>query len=83
MSRVLKQKISNKIVIGKSIIDEANLKKDIEIVIQKGAIFILPSVKEDGWKLLESVGEDAVEGTLDNPSEKHNDYLYGVKNDFC
>jgi len=32
---------------------------------------------ETGWKLLEKLGENASEGKLENPSERHNEYLYG------
>ncbi len=79
MSRILKQRISNRIVLGKSVIDEANIGQDVEVIIQEGAIFILPAVKRKGWELLKTFGEDAVEGVLDNPSEKHNQYLYGER----
>ncbi|MEQ8186413.1 MAG: hypothetical protein ABRQ39_00460 [Candidatus Eremiobacterota bacterium] len=79
MSRILKQKINNRLVLGKSIINEADIGEEVELVIQKGAIFILPSVRLEGWELLKKFGEDAVEGILDNPSENHNQYLYGEK----
>jgi hypothetical protein len=79
MSRILRQKINNRLVLGKSIINEANIGEDVEVVIQEGAIFILPSVKLEGWELLKTFGEDAVEGILTNPSENHNQYLYGEK----
>lgn len=75
MSRILKQKINNRLVLGKSIINEANIGEDVEVIIQEGAIFILPSVKLKGWELLKKLGEDAVEGILNNPSENHDQYL--------
>lgn len=79
MGTVLKQKISNRIVLGKALINEANIGKNVEVIVQDGAIFILPAVRPKGWELLKTLGEDAVNGVLENPSEKHNDYLYGVK----
>lgn len=79
MGRILRQKINNRLVLGKSIINEANIGEDVEVIIQEGAIFILPSVKLKGWELLKKLGEDAVEGILNNPSENHDQYLYGEK----
>jgi antitoxin component of MazEF toxin-antitoxin module len=76
---VLRQKINNRLVLGKSVISEANIGEDIDVIIQDGAIFILPSVKSEVWDLLKKLGEDAVEGVLNDPSENHNQYLYGEK----
>lgn len=71
--------VSNRIVLGKSIIAEAGLGEEIEILVQEGAIFILPAVKPDGWKALEALGKDATKGVLESPSEHHNHYLYGAR----
>lgn len=79
MTRLIKQNVSNRIVLGKSIIDQAGLGAEIEILVQEGAILILPSVKPKGWEVWETLGKDATEGILDNPSERHNHYLYGEK----
>ncbi len=79
MEKTIKQKVSRRIVLGKSLIEQAGLGEEIEIIVREGAILILPVVKSTGWKLLESLGEDAVEGILENPSENHDHYLYGVK----
>ncbi len=79
MSTVLRQKISNRIVLGKALINEANIGRDVEVIVQEGAIFILPAIKPKEWELLKKLGEDAGDGVLKNPSERHNEYLYGVK----
>lgn len=79
MGTVLKQKISNRIVLGKALINEANIGKNVEVIVQEGAIFILPAVKPKGWELLKTLGEDAGVGVLENPSERHDDYLYGAR----
>lgn len=79
MSRVLKQRITEQIVLNKSMMDEANMGDEVEVIIQEGAIFILPVVKEEVWGLLKSLGENAVEGILENPSENHNQYIYGER----
>lgn len=68
-----------RLVLGKSILAEAGLGEEIEIIVQEQAILILPAVKRDGWRVLESLGKDAAEGKLENPSERHNHYLYGKK----
>ena len=79
MTKLIKQKVSNRIVLGKSIINQAGLGAEIEILVQEGAILILPSVKPKGWEVWESLGKDVAEGILDNPSERHNHYLHGEK----
>lgn len=79
MEKIIKQKVSKRIVLGKSLIDQAGLGEDVEIIVQQGVILILPAVKSNGWRLLKSLGEDAVDGILENPSENHDSYLYGVK----
>lgn len=79
MSRVLKQRITEQIVLNKSMMDEANMGDEVEVIIQEGAIFILPVVKEEVWGLLKSLGENAVEGILKDPSENHNQYIYGER----
>jgi hypothetical protein len=76
MTKIIRQNVSDRIVLGKSIINQAGLGKEVEILVQDGAIFILPSVKTKGWQVWEKLGSDAVEGALDNPSEKHNHYVY-------
>ena len=75
MTKLIKQKVSNRIVLGKSIINQAGLGAEVEIIVQNGAILILPSVKSKGWEVWADMGKDAVEGVLDNPSERHNHYL--------
>ena len=52
------------------------------MLVQEGAIFILSSVKPQGWEVLETMGNGATEGVLKNPSEKHDHYLYGEKSWF-
>ena len=79
MEKIIKQKITKRIVLGKSLIEQAGLGEEIEIIVQEGAILILPEVKSNGWKVLESLGSDAVEGVLKDPSERHDHYLYGAK----
>lgn len=79
MNRIIKQKATKRIVLGKTLIEQAGLRDEIELIVQEGAIHILSAVKPKGWKILESLGDDAVEGVLDNPSENHNNYLYGAK----
>lgn len=79
MNKIIKQKRSKRIVLGQAILEKARLGKEIEILVQEGAIFILPAVKSKGWKVLESLGKNATAGTLKNPSEHHDDYLYGAK----
>ena len=79
MTRLIKQNVSIRIVLGRSIIDQAGLGAEIEILVQEGAIIILPSVKSKGWEVLETMGKDATEGVLKNPSEKHDYYLYGER----
>jgi len=79
MEKIIKQKVSKRIVLGKSLIEQAGLGEEVEIIVQEGAILILPRVKSNGWKVLESLGRDAVEGVLEDPSERHDHYLYGAK----
>ncbi len=79
MSRLIKRRVPNSLVLGKSLVQQAELGDEVEIIIQKGAIFILPPVKSSGWKIWQSMGEDAEEGILHNPSESHDQYLYGAK----
>ena len=76
MSTVLKQKITDRIVIGKSILTEASVGKNVEIYVQNGSIVILPAAKKRGWNVLNDLGKDAPKGKLRNPSEKHDQYLY-------
>ena len=80
MTKLIKQKVSNRIVLGKSIINQAGLGAEVEILIQNGAILILSSVKSKGWEIWAAIGNDAGEGVLDNPSERHDHYIYGEKN---
>ncbi len=80
MTKLIKQKVSNRIVLGKSIINQAGLGAEVEIIIQNGVILILPSDKSKGWEVWEAMGKDAVEDVLENPSERHDHYLYGEKN---
>lgn len=79
MSTVFKQRISKRIVLGKSILDEAQLGQRIEIFVQSGSIIILPAARRRGWEVLGELGKDAKKGALKNPSERHNDYLYGKR----
>ena len=76
MSIVLKQKITDRIVLGKTILAEASIGKNVEIYVQNGSIVILPAAKKRGWNVLGELGKDATRGKLRNPSEKHNEYLY-------
>lgn len=78
MNKIIKRKASKRLILGKSLLGQAGIGEEIEIIIQQGAIFILPAVKPEGWKILESLGEDAAEGVLENPSEQHDHYLYGA-----
>lgn len=79
MNKTIKRKVSKRIVLGKSLLDQAGIGEEIEIIIQEGVILILPAVKSKGWEILESLGEDATEGVLENPSEQHDNYIYGGK----
>lgn len=79
MNNIIKQNVSDRIVLGKSIINQAGLGSEIEIIIQEGIILILPSIKPKGWKVWRTLGEDAREGVLKNPSENHDQYLYGAE----
>ncbi len=81
MSKTIKRKAAKRIVLGRSLLDEAGLGEDIEILVQEGAIFICSAVKPQGWKAWESLGKDAVEGKIANPSERHDHILYGEKGD--
>ncbi|HKJ82177.1 MAG TPA: hypothetical protein VJ954_09145 [Ignavibacteriaceae bacterium] len=77
MNSTIRKKISEGIVLESSILSQAGMQNEIDIEIQEGAIFILPVVKEEDWKVLASIGNDAVEGNLKNPSKNHDRYLYG------
>lgn len=77
MKKIQKQNAAKQIVLGKAVLSEAKLGKNVEIIVQNGAIVILPAVKKRAWQVLEKLGEDAVEGTLHEPSSKHDSYLYG------
>lgn len=79
MNYTLRKKISKRIVIGEPIISDANLGKDVEIIVQNNSIIILPAVDEEGWEILKNLGKNAVEGKLENPSVNHDKYLYGVE----
>jgi len=81
MTRVKKQNVSSRIVLGRSIINQAGLGSEVEIIVQEGAILILPSVKSKGWEVWKTLGDNATEGKLVNPSERHDHYLYGDKVD--
>jgi hypothetical protein len=74
-----KQNVKRQIVLGRTLLNEAKLGKNMEITIQDGAILILPEVKKKGWQLLAKLGEDASEGMLEEPARRHDDYLYGKK----
>ena len=77
MNSTIRKKIADGIVLESSLLNQAGMQNEIDIEIQEGAIFILPVVKESDWKILASLGSDAVEGKLENPSENHDRYLYG------
>lgn len=77
MKKIQKQNAAKQIVLGKSVLNEANLGKNVEIIVQNGAIVILPAVKKRAWRVLERLGEDAASGVLDQPSSNHDAYLYG------
>ena len=79
MRNVIRQKVSDQVVIDKSLIQQAGLGEEIDIIVQDRAIFILPLVKPHGWKIFKSIGENATKGVLQNPSENHDDYLYKRK----
>ena len=80
MSRTLEQTISNRLVLGKSILTEANLGEKVEIRIQNRSIMILPTIEKKGWNILKELGENAAEGKLENPSVNHDKYIYGAGN---
>ena len=77
MRKIHKQNVTKQIVLGKSILNEAKLGKNVEIIVQNGAILILPVARKKGWQALERLGNEAAEGILENPSEQHDLYLYG------
>lgn len=77
MKKIQKQNAAKQIVLGKSVLDEAKLGKSVEIIVQSGAIVILPAIKKKAWRVLERLGEDAASGILDEPSRNHDAYLYG------
>jgi len=52
MSHLLRQRVSNTIVISKAIPEEASVGENVGFVVQWGAISILPSVKKKGGKFL-------------------------------
>lgn len=79
MRKIHKQNVTKQIVLGKSVLNEARLGKNVEIIVRNGAILILPTAKKKGWQLLEKLGTDAAEGILDDPSQKHDLYLYGKR----
>lgn len=77
MRKIHKQNVTKQIVLGKSVLSEAGLGKNVEIIVQNGAILILPAARKKGWQVLEKLGRDAADGILENPSQKHDVYLYG------
>lgn len=77
MRKIHKQNVTKQIVLSKTLLSEAGLGKNVEIIVQNGAILILPAVKKKGWQVLEKLGKDATEGNWENPSQKHDLYLYG------
>ena len=77
MSNTVRKKISENVILDKSILNQAGIRNEIDIVVQDGAILILPVVKENAWKVLRSFGEDATAGSLENPSLNHDRYIYG------
>jgi hypothetical protein len=77
MRKIRKQNVTKQIILSKALLSEAGLGKNVEIIVQDGAILVLPAVKKGGWQLLEKLGKDAAEGTLDQPSQQHDLYLYG------
>ncbi len=79
MRKIHKQNVTKQIILSKALLSEAGLGRNVEIIVQDGAIFVLPAVKKRGWQLLEKFGRDAIEGTLDRPSQKHDSYLYGKR----
>jgi hypothetical protein len=79
MRKIRKQNVTKQIVLSKALLSEAGLGRNVEIIVQDGAIFVLPAVKKRGWQLLEKLGQEAVEGKLDQPSRKHDSYLYGKR----
>ena len=50
MTKLFKQKISNRIVLGKSIIDQAGLGAEVEILVQEGAVLILHRLSQKDGK---------------------------------
>lgn len=77
MNSIIRKKISNGVVIENSLLNEAGIRNETDIIVHNGAIFILPVVKESDWNLLTRFGTDAEEGKLKNPSINHDLYLYG------
>ncbi|MEK7728718.1 MAG: hypothetical protein AAB354_09920 [candidate division KSB1 bacterium] len=77
MKKFQKQNAAKQIVLGKSVLDEAKLGKNVEIIVQNGSIVILPAIKKKAWRVLERLGEGAASGVLDEPSSNHDVYLYG------
>jgi len=59
VSRTVEQTISNRLVLGKSILSEANLGEKVEIRIQNRSIMILPTIEKKGWNILKELGENA------------------------
>ena len=76
MRKIKKQNVNRQIVLGRALLNEAKLGKNLEITIQEGAILILPAAKRRGWQLLSKLGEDAAEGILTEPARNHDEHLY-------
>ena len=80
MNNTVRQKITdNNVVLDKSLLNQAGIHEEFDLVVQNGAIFILPVVKEEDWEILETFSKSAKEGKLEDPSENHDSYLYGEK----
>ncbi|MCG3157653.1 MAG: hypothetical protein DKINENOH_04289 [bacterium] len=77
MRKIQKKKVAKQLILGQSLLSEAKLGTNVEITIQKGAIIILPVAKKKGWQALAKLGEDAIEGVLDEPAQNHDSYIYG------
>lgn len=77
MRKIQKKNVVKQLILSQSLLSEAKLGTSVEINIQNGAIIILPAVKKNGWRMLANLGEDAVEGKLNEPAKNHDSYLYG------
>jgi len=76
MGRIIKRRIKDELTLERELLGEAGIEDEVEVKVEKGRIILMPVLSEKGWDLLRQLGKDAVEGRLENASERHNEYLY-------